>query len=57
MGCDNTPSVQENPLNNSNSMENPNNINSEEEFKDFEEIGSKYKNNYYINIIYNIIKL
>ena len=47
MGCDNTPSVQENPLNNSNSMENPNNINSEEEFKDFEEIGSKYKNNYY----------
>ena len=46
MGCDNTPSIQDNPLNNSNS-ENPNDINSGEEFKDFEEIGCKYKNNSY----------
>ena len=45
MGCNNTPSVQDNLLNNSNSIDNPNIINSEEEFKDFEEIGSNYKNN------------
>jgi hypothetical protein len=45
MGCDNTPSIQDNLLNNSNNSENPNDINSGEEFKDFEEIGSKYKNN------------
>ena len=43
MGCDNTPSIQDNPLNNSNSnsLVNPNNSNSEEDYKDFEEIGSK----------------
>ena len=38
MGCDNTPSIEDNPLNNSNS-ENPNDINSGEEFKDFDPAG------------------
>ena len=45
MGCNNTPAVEENPLNNSNSSVNPNNSNSEEDYKDFEEIGSKSRNN------------
>ena len=45
MGCNNTPAVEENPLNNSNSGINPN-LEDESQFKDFEEIGSKYRNNY-----------
>ena len=44
MGCNNTPAVEENPLNNSNSGINPN-LDDESQFKDFEEIGSKYRNN------------
>ena len=51
MGCNNTPAVEENPLN-----INPN-LEDESQFKDFEEIGSKYRNNYYNNIIYYIITL
>ena len=39
MGCNNTPAVEENPLN-----INPN-LEDESQFKDFEEIGSKYRNN------------
>ena len=50
MGCNNTPAVEENPLNNSNSGINPN-LEDESQFKDFEEIGSKY----YYNSLRNFI--
>jgi hypothetical protein len=43
MGCNNTPDVEESPLNSNNRI-NPN-LEDESQFKDFEEIGSKYRNN------------
>ncbi len=44
MGCQSSPTIDENASNNNSVVNNPNNTNTGEEkkFKDFEEIGSKY---------------